>query len=65
MLPCSRNITGIADSPAAGRPATPAPDPNSMVAATMQLERHERGIHVVSTDRGPGTRSHGSTLEPL
>ena len=27
--------------------ATPAPAPNSMVAPTMQLERHERGIHAV------------------
>jgi len=27
--------------------ATSAPDRNSMVAPTMLLERHERGIHVV------------------
>ena len=37
---------------AAGRFTTrasrrPAPDLNSMVAPTMQLERRERGIHVV------------------
>ena len=31
--------------------ATRAVDPNSMVAATMQLERHERGIHVVSAEQ--------------
>jgi len=30
--------------------ATSAPDRNSMVAATMQLERHERGIHAVCAE---------------
>jgi hypothetical protein len=51
-------VAGLARSPlAAGRGAhrkrtsvtlpPPAPGPYRMAAATMQLERHERGIHVL------------------